>query len=694
MEAKTKRSFIQAGYCLVLTALFLFLYGAGFAPLQEAEWSVQDWRLRLGRKTPVDPRLVLIGIDRPSYASDFSPDELAVAPVLEELRRQFPWSRQVWAVLIEKLLAAGARTVVIDLVFAGPGPGDAALREVLAKHAGRVVIGSSLSDVQTDRGKFWRFTPPHPDVLESAAASSALDARVGFVNIWPDPDQIMRRAAFRLENEQLQSVIPAGPEAVTASLAARALQQAGFADRIPSDFSLHRFRYTAPPGLGYRPHPVGDVLSPRAWERNYGNGEFFRDKIILIGPTDARSFHDDHSTPFAGARMVGPEIHLNIIGAALQGELLRETSRVTGFALIAGSGLLAAWLCRRLNQPVKRLGLMLVLAVLFVFVTQLLFNGAGFLVLTVSPLLLLLGLGLAALTHDFIHERLERLRLRTTMSYYFSPRVLEEVLSNPGSMQPRAAEVTVLLTDLRNSTPLAETLGPGGMFDLFNRVFEAQTGAIMSEEGNLEHFLGDQFLSYWGAPQEQPDAPERALRAARKLISAMQEVKAGLAPAVRDIFGYGVALHKGSVLCGNKGSAMRLDYGLVGDTINEAARVEALTKFYGVMFLVTGELLAALPERGPGRLVDRVVVKGKTAPVELTELSHPASPARFEEICSGYEAAFALYLKGEFATARGQFQRLADEFGDKPSALLASRCAALADHPPPAWDGVHHMEAK
>ena len=83
------------------------------------------------------------------------------------------------------------------------------------------------------------------------------------------------------------------------------------------------------------------------------------------------------------------------------------------------------------------------------------------------------------------------------------------------------------------------------MFDLLNRVFEAQTGAIMGEEGNLEHFLGDQFLSYWGAPQKQPDAADRAERAAHKLIRAMEALRATLPPEVQKLFGYGVALHSG-----------------------------------------------------------------------------------------------------------------------------------------------------
>jgi adenylate cyclase len=268
------------------------------------------------------------------------------------------------------------------------------------------------------------------------------------------------------------------------------------------------------------------------------------------------------------------------------------------------------------------------------------------------------------------------------------------VLSDPGSMHPRRASVVLLLTDLRNSTPLAEALGPKGMFALLNQVFEAQTGAIMGEEGNLEHFLGDQFLSYWGAPQQQPDAADRALRAALKLIHAMEKLRATLSPEVQKLFGYGVALHAGNVLVGNKGSALRLDYGLVGDTVNEAARVEALTKYYGVKFLSTRDAVAQFSTQPAHRLIDRVIVKGKTEPVELFECANPCASEHFAALCPRYKSAYDEYFFGKFTDAQKSFEMLAQEFSDGASKILAARCAELIAHPPAHWNGIWKMDAK
>jgi adenylate cyclase len=280
------------------------------------------------------------------------------------------------------------------------------------------------------------------------------------------------------------------------------------------------------------------------------------------------------------------------------------------------------------------------------------------------------------------------------MGLYFSPKVLEAVLSDPGSMLPKHADVTLLLTDLRNSTPLAELLGPQGMFDLLNKVFEVQTNAIMREAGNLEHFLGDQFLSYWGAPQAQPDGPDSALRAAKALITGMDTVSLQLPEAVKKIFGYGVALHRGHVLVGNKGSAKRLDYGLVGDAVNAASRIEALTKYYGVRLLVSCDVLNELKNPGMHRMIDRVIVKGKSDPIQLFECENPCTPSHYLELCEAYAKAYEVYTVGRFEEARPLFDALVVKYDDKASQVLSEHCVELAAAPPANWKGVWKMESK
>jgi class 3 adenylate cyclase/CHASE2 domain-containing sensor protein len=386
-------------------------------------------------------------------------------------------------------------------------------------------------------------------------------------------------------------------------------------------------------------------------------------------------------------------LHSVALNDLIQDSFLRRTSRLIDASLILSmfvfgfcsrrcrgvSSLLTLWVC----------GLAVIVSLDFWLVLSM-----NLVMGTVCMAVVWSCATIGEITRRYMVEFVERLRLWTTMGLYFSPRVMQEVLKDPGSMAPKEAELILLLTDLRNSTPMAEKLGARRTFSLLNDVFEIQTRAVMGEDGNLEHFLGDQFLSYWGAPQRQADAADRALRAAYALIEGMENYRLNLSDDLRELFAYGVALHGGRALVGNKGSSLRLDYGVVGDLVNTAARAESLTKYYGVRMLVTREFYVQLSNRPNCRLVDRVIVKGKTTPIDLLELRNPGTSAETEETWHRYSEAFGFYQAGEFGRASQAFQRLAEEGTDPPSDTLMKRCVELTENPPLNWEGVYRLETK
>jgi adenylate cyclase len=289
-------------------------------------------------------------------------------------------------------------------------------------------------------------------------------------------------------------------------------------------------------------------------------------------------------------------------------------------------------------------------------------------------------------------ELAERQRLRSTMGLYFSPRILNDVLKNPGRLEPKRVEITVLLTDLRNSTALAELLGTEGMLNLLNRIFTVENSAVFAEDGSMEKPVGDQFLAYWGAPDPQPDAADRAFRAALTLIEELQKLREMFDLKTRELFGYGVALNAGESLIANIGSAQFFHYGPVGDLMNATARVESLTKYYGVLMLATREFCNRLGQLPESRMIDRVIVKGKSAPIELVELRHKFSPSNFQEIAKAYGEAFSRYEQGQFEEASRLFGVLSAS--DKPSKAMVGRCADLTAHPPEHWSGVFTLTTK
>ncbi len=667
--------------------------GLSFTPLEQLETYTEDLRARVGRQTPVSSDLVLVGIDREKYAdSDFSGEMLQEAPVLRELQKDFPWSRVVWAELLEKLAGAGAKVIAFDLVFSSQNKGDARLREAIEKHRSKVVIGCTLSPEETERGEFLQLITPHAGVLPAADMAALLkDDRVGYMHVPLDADGVVRRVHFRQSGGRSSYLVQGG--AVMESLAARALRKFGRPDLVPETFGTTRFRYGSAPGEGYKVHNIGDVLNPDLWHKKYGDGAFFRGKLVLIGPT-AALFNDEHDTPFAEKKMSGSELHLSVMAAALNREFLTEAPPLVRLAIVLLSGLLAGALSFHNFHPFERLATLFMSTAAYWVLAQWFYDRLGWLVPVAGPLFALVFSGVLILFYDFFEERLSRMKLRATMGLYFSPTVLASVLNDPGSMKPKHADVTLLLTDLRNFTQLDELLEPQAFFELLNKVFELQTNAIMKERGNIEHFLGEQFLSYWGAPQVQTDAADRSLRAALALIAGMEAFHKSLPENIANLFGYGVALHGGRVLVGNKGSALRLDYGLVGDVVNSASRIEGLTKYYGVHLLVSREVFMRLQTPPLHRLIDRVTVKGKTETVELVECENPGTPPEYVQLCESYERAYVLYASAQFVEAKRQFDAIIAISGDGPSRVLSRRCESLAAAPPENWKGIWKMDSK
>ena len=281
--------------------------------------------------------------------------------------------------------------------------------------------------------------------------------------------------------------------------------------------------------------------------------------------------------------------------------------------------------------------------------------------------------------------------MRETLGRFFSPNVLKDVLKNPEAMEPREAELTVLLTDVRNFTTITEQSGTKRMFDLLNDIFQVETQAVIAVDGSMEHFVGDQFLAYWGAPQKQPDAADRALETAANIISGLDALHATLEPAVRDLFGFGVAIHCGKALFGNKGARVRFDYGILGDIVNGAARIESLTKYYGVRMIITREVMEKAAKKPPARFLDRIRVKGKIKPLEMFEVLIEPTEKKLT-LVKVYESAWKKYEGGDFAGAAAMLEEL-KEF-DKPSAVLAGRCHEMIASPPADWDGGYQFKEK
>lgn len=708
------RQLILAACCLAIS-LFCFTQYGRFIGFNLLETSTRTQMIVNGRYANLDTnRFVYIGIDKPTYADRFwqlddkpfeqwTLDDHIMANVAEF--RMGAWSRAVWAEFAERVMSAGARCLIIDVMFEHDEErlkGDAKLGEVVTNYAPRVIIGSAL---QTDPERTWVKGPPKSIVAHDEFGDNTQNESVGLVAIFPEHDGTYQRGVYRFSNFDIYKMMWEGkPEADTMgdlgkdvvyeTLSARAVQVAGYESNLPPVSVRPLIRFAGPPDIPFPKITIADIIDPDVYRTAFLDKGRLKDKIVLVG-AHHNVFQDFHDTPFGVMR--GPEYHLNLINAAIENEFIAETTFEEDqmIVLVAAVFTMLMTMVFATNRYVLRFFIGAVLSLAYLYAVWDAFNSRNLLIGAIAvPVFLVNSTNVVTLALQSIWTYADKRAFEATMGKYFSPAVMEEVMNNPGSLDAKSATVTLLLTDLRNSTPLAEKLGPGGMFKLLNQIFEAQTDAIMNQDGQLEHFLGDQFLSYWGAPYDQPDGPNQSLRAARELIVGMEKVKEIQEPEVKAIFGYGVALHCGFALVGNKGSEKKMEYGLVGDTINEAARIEALTKYYGAQLLVSQEIFTQLTQPGRHRLIDRVIVKGKSEPVVLYELEQIKSPENFDEIIAAFNSAFTDYSDGKFPEAKEKFQKLIDEHNDGPSKAMLSRCEHLIANPDPDWKGVWKMESK
>lgn len=383
----------------------------------QAESRLRDLVARSGRTTPLNSDLVFLAIDSDSVTLDKDLDVNGLFPssatnpksrrALEIMSKGWPWNREIYAMILERLVLAGAKVVAYDCLFPAPAPGDDAFRSALDRFKSQVVIGSNfVSPPEVDRSRriASSYDPPVETLIPKAAAP---DDRVGFTNFFTDEDKIVRgtqcRVAFRQRGNSTATYL---------SLSAHAASKARHPELVPHDLAEHLLRFTGPPRLGFRPHPVFEIFVPEYWEHNYQSGEFFRNKIVVVG-AEGKWQKDELATPFGP--MPGAEVHLNALNALLHGEFLKELAPRASALVTTLAALLGAALCLSIRSPWLRLLALAAADSAGPFCALYFYNYQGLYLPCLAPLLALNSNVLFCLVSDFTFERIERAKLTSTL---------------------------------------------------------------------------------------------------------------------------------------------------------------------------------------------------------------------------------------------------------------------------------------
>src|SRR6267378_4145627 len=694
------RFLVLALICLFWTGAILLGHFFPGVPFISAPWrgeqSFEDLLRREGRKTSAPSDFVFLGIDQSTLQlPPLSAEEIVSNRAFQLMtERPYPWSREVWALLLDRLFAAGARVVMFDVIFSPPNDGDPAFHAALDRYHDKVVLGANFDMANSAQAVTPNNTLIPPPQLQ--------DDRVGYVNFWADPiDGKIRAATYRLTDRQLADLPPDSSEEVYQSLSARALAKIGHANDVRQDFRGHMIRFTSPDA--FAPRPLYEVFDPKFWHANYADGAFFKDKIVMVG-SSAQVMHDVFDTPMDPTTS-GPSLHLQAMAAAMNHEFLRPTPVKTSLALVGAAGLMAWSLVAFLRRPLLCLGALVVITGAYLGAARFFYDKTGLLLLTVPVLSALLLSGLFSLGLEYALERLEKLRTRRTLERYVSKNLVKEVLENPdsyySSLRGVRVPATVLFSDLIGFTTLSEKADPEALVSQLNEYLSRMTSVVFGNGGTLDKFIGDAIMAVWGNVRSFGMAQDakNCARAALAMRRELRQLNQKWREEGRMGLGMGIGINQGEVVVGNIGSHERMDPTVIGDSVNLASRLEGLTRIYGVDILVGASAAELARDEVHLRSVARVQVKGKSNPADVFTLigarNEQVEP-EFLKWLETYEEGLELFRARDFTEAKILFSRFLEFYPDDLLAKMYLNRALEYEQAPPdeAWDAVEVFKKK
>ena len=680
----------------------------------------------------------------------------------ETIRRlgQWPWPRTDVADLTRRLTAAGASAIAFDVVFseadrtspariakrmgqeggssqivaalAGMPDHDAMLAQ--AMHEGPTVLGYFLTRdgvaaaMPPKAGIAVAGSPPDVGVahfsnaIQPLAALQAAASGNGFVSLIGDSDGIVRKAPLiALQGDQLMPSLSldalrtaqgAGSITVKSSDASGELGGGSGGGQMVS-LKVGQFEvptthagelwmyYTAPHTERVVPawKILTGALAPAEMEREFGG------RIVLIG-TGAAGLRDVIATPMVDKEL-GVMVHAQAIEQMVLGKFLVRPDWAPGLerAVLLAFGLVLV-LALPLLGAMRGAFLVAVLVGGVAFGSWSAFRQDGFLL---DPTYIVLGLAAVYAVETvwtYYREERQRAYIHHAFDRYLSPDMVKRIVNDPGQLElgGEVREMTVLFCDIRGFSRLSETLGPQEIIRFLIAFLTPMCDILLGRKATIDKFIGDAIVAFWNAPLDDPDHYANAARGSLAMVERLEMLNrqppADWPGLERGDVQIGIGLNAGPCCVGNMGSAQRLSYSLIGDTVNLASRIEGLTKLFGVKIAIGSALAAQLPGFAVLQL-GRVRVVGRAGAETVYALLGDevlAGDAAYRAFAAGHAAMFDAYHAGDWTGAASLLEAGAEAAGKfglaKLYDILRERIAALAVSAPADWDGVFEATEK
>ncbi len=544
---------------------------------------------------------------------------------------------------------------------------------------------------------------PHIAAIEGniPRVTKAVDA-IGFFNFFPDPDGTVRRIPLMTEMDGY----------VYPSMAMQTLRM--FLDWpdmavVVGDVGVEEVRLgpleieTDPsgsmllnhygPGKTFPHYSAADILNDRL------KGDELKDKVVIFGVT-AVAVLDIRATPFDPV-FPGVEAHAVAISNILNNEELKRppSVEVIELLLVFLLSLFAGWLVH--GRPPVIQGLIIVgFPVVIIAISQWLFTDYY---IWIEETFLIVGVLLTTVPTallGYIVESRKRAFIHDAFAHYLAPSVVENLSKNPDALKLGGEEkyLTAFFSDIASFSTFSEKLTPAELVAFLNRYLTAMSDILLEENGTIDKYEGDAIISFFGAPMDMDDHALRcvvaALRQQARLAELREEWKAEGLPEVHVRIG----VNSGPMVVGNMGTENSMNYTMMGDHVNLAARLEGVCKAYRVPILMSKDTYMEVRDHVSARFIDRVRVVGRTQPVDLYQPMGMRNDMNDEQQHEyrAYEKAWSLMLHGDYKEALKVMTKLyAMSPHDGLYEVMIARLKTYIHTPPPDdWTGVFNLKNK
>lgn len=639
--------------------------------LEAFEAKTYDLRFRDMRGAiELEPSIAIIAIDDKSIA---------------ELGR-YPWPRNQYARLLDRLKAAQAKVVLFDAFF--PEREDLLNDQAFAsatKRSGNVVL-AALFELEKDQQA--------KSVIRSLPEIERAAAGVGQINLLPDDDGVNRRTPLLIdwEGKQIPSL---GMVAAMFALGEKKFESNDFEITLGSrlipigENSSMWVNFTGPPG-GYPRYSFSYVVNGRI------PAEKLKGKVLFVGAT-APGIYDMRVTPFNG-NTPGVEIHATVADNIISDRFIRQggLEALVDIFFILVMGMFAYFLTTRLRLYGAIPATALLLSG-YIWFANVMFESGHWINIIYPTLSAILALLVGGSFRYLVLERSAR-AMRSMFSSYLSPKLVARLEKDPDAAKigGDTKVVTVLFTDIKSFTTFSENHPPQEVVSRLNEYLGAMVQVIEQHDGTIDKFIGDAIMAYWGAPLSQPDHANLAVQCLLAMAQRLDELKSKWVSEGKEAFSIRGGIQSGEVVAGNVGFAgKKMEYTVIGDTVNLASRLEGTAKYYGINYLVGENTYQLTRATCRYRELDKIRVVGKQLPVTIYEPQAKSNGLSDKQI-EVFHSALVLYRARKWEDAKLAFQGLLAEMPlDTPSKLYVERCEYFVENPPPEnWDGVFNRSEK